>query len=252
MTLPNTGPISFSQVNVEIQRTSTSLLSLNDPDVRTLAGIPTSGSTISMSNLLGKSFGPVATSVAFSSYSSNGTTFTGNLFTTVGKLYVLVIGTTSDTTYFASIGGWTLGYRIGTLSFFYRIATTTSISVTATKTGTGSYAEPMIYEITGFSSAVPVATSSINSSSTTSLARAITAPQDGTLILAALWQSAWKVPNITSSTGVVNQDSVGFRIAGLDDGVWGYAIERVPAGSSTTTYSWSGAVSARIAVYAIR
>lgn len=54
-TLPGTGPISMSQVNVELGKGSTSRISLGDSAVRNLAGRP-SGS-ISMGHLRGKSQG---------------------------------------------------------------------------------------------------------------------------------------------------------------------------------------------------
>ena len=52
MTLP-TGQISMSQVNTELSKSSTALISLNDSDVRALAGVPSGA--ISMANLQGKS-----------------------------------------------------------------------------------------------------------------------------------------------------------------------------------------------------
>lgn len=52
MTLP-TGQISMSQVNTELGIASTTLISLNQANVRTLAGVPSG--QISMSNLQGKS-----------------------------------------------------------------------------------------------------------------------------------------------------------------------------------------------------
>lgn len=54
MTLPSTGPISMSQVNVELGLSPTALISLNDTAVRSLAGVPSG--TISMQDLLGKSY----------------------------------------------------------------------------------------------------------------------------------------------------------------------------------------------------
>lgn len=54
MTTP-TGTISLSDVNVELSKSSTAAISLNDTDVRTLAGVTGSGTTISMDNLRGKS-----------------------------------------------------------------------------------------------------------------------------------------------------------------------------------------------------
>lgn len=54
MTLPLTGSISMSQVNVELRRPATQTLSMNDAAVRKLAGKPTG--TISMSELRGKTY----------------------------------------------------------------------------------------------------------------------------------------------------------------------------------------------------
>lgn len=52
MTLPSSGAISLSQVNTELGKAANALISLNDADVRTLAGIPSGA--IYMSNLRGK------------------------------------------------------------------------------------------------------------------------------------------------------------------------------------------------------
>ena len=47
--------IGFDQVNTELALTPTAQISMNDAAVRTLAGVPTPGTQISMSNLQGKS-----------------------------------------------------------------------------------------------------------------------------------------------------------------------------------------------------
>lgn len=53
MTLPASGQISMNEVNVELDRSGTTQIALNDADVRALAGVPSG--QISMSNLWGKS-----------------------------------------------------------------------------------------------------------------------------------------------------------------------------------------------------
>ena len=52
MALPSTGSISMSQVNVELKKGETSVITLNDTDVRKLAGKPSG--VISMNDLRGK------------------------------------------------------------------------------------------------------------------------------------------------------------------------------------------------------
>lgn len=68
MTLPSTGPISLANVNVELGLSSTTNISLNQTNVRTLAGI--SSGTISLNSLRGKSNAPTITISPSSLYTS--------------------------------------------------------------------------------------------------------------------------------------------------------------------------------------
>lgn len=68
MPLQNSGPISLSDVNVELQRASNTTISLNDSNVRTLFGV--GSGAISMSNGYGKA-NRVSLTYTFSSNSAN-------------------------------------------------------------------------------------------------------------------------------------------------------------------------------------
>lgn len=68
MTTP-TGTISLSNVNTELGKAATALITMNDANVRTLAVKTTPGSTISMNDLRGKSSG--APTHAFTFYDAN-------------------------------------------------------------------------------------------------------------------------------------------------------------------------------------
>jgi len=85
MTLPASGPISMANVNTELQRSSTTTVSLNDTIVRTLFGVPSG--QISMSNGYGKAY----TIPGNSGILTSGSSFT--LPTTSGlTISVLIIG----------------------------------------------------------------------------------------------------------------------------------------------------------------
>jgi hypothetical protein len=55
MTLPVSGAISFNAINVELGVAGTTTANINQATYRTLAGVPGSGTTISLSNFYGKS-----------------------------------------------------------------------------------------------------------------------------------------------------------------------------------------------------
>ncbi len=91
MALPSSGTITLAQVNVELQKSSTAQISLNDADVRALAGVPSGA--ISMSNLYGKSRFIIASGGTETTYSSGGATYKVHTFTSGGTLTVSNAGT---------------------------------------------------------------------------------------------------------------------------------------------------------------
>ena len=97
MTLPASGPISMSQVNTELGLAATTTISLNQANVRALAGVPSGA--ISMSNLYGKSNITLAFNsganfyLYYSAYTGYGGVPTVELgFTTDGGIYYTIYG----------------------------------------------------------------------------------------------------------------------------------------------------------------
>lgn len=71
MTMPASGPISLGQANTELGRSATATLSMNDSQLRTLAGAGGSGTPWSMNALYGKSAGfPTVSLATVPSYSA--------------------------------------------------------------------------------------------------------------------------------------------------------------------------------------
>ena len=138
MTLSTTGPISLANVNVELGLSSTATISLNQANVRTLAGI--ASGTISLSDLRGKSNAPT-------------------ISISPGSLYTIISGggsaTSSSATATASggAGGYTYAWtRVSGDS--YTINSSTSASTTFTTTLSNGQFKSGIYRCTVTSGSV--------------------------------------------------------------------------------------------------
>lgn len=69
MALPSSGPLSLSQVNTELGKSATNSISLNDTNVRTLAG--KASGAIAFADLRGKSAAPITFTPGPGSYSAD-------------------------------------------------------------------------------------------------------------------------------------------------------------------------------------
>ena len=106
MTLPVfPNPISLNQVNGELSLAGTTLISLNQANVRTLAGVPTPLSTISMNNLHGKS-NRVTLTVNYTSSTANASVAISSLSGYVAGKSDLVINVSAGVYLYGSNNGF--------------------------------------------------------------------------------------------------------------------------------------------------
>lgn len=97
MTLPASGSISASQVNVELGRASTATLSFNDAAVRNLAGAGANPNPVSMSQLRGKSAYTPVSGTKYDAYTRIQNTSGGGIAQT--QPYVVAANGTGSYTY---------------------------------------------------------------------------------------------------------------------------------------------------------
>ena len=139
MPLVTTGEISIGgtatnrSINVELGRAAGATSNLNETALRTLAGIPTSGSTISLANFYDKSsrtFSLASLLELFGLASPGDTAFAEYRFLTNGTLTYGDNGTFSG-----SMGNWTTPTTTGIGSSYWIRFTQTASSGTSTETG---------------------------------------------------------------------------------------------------------------------
>ena len=123
MTLPvSPNSLSFSQVNVELNKSATALISMNDTDVRTLAGV--ASGAISINNLYGKSnsFGTITEIFSISASPQNYTT--GISMNYDGTRVAIGLNTSAVAIYFRTGSTWALGQTIsnGVSQFGYCVS----------------------------------------------------------------------------------------------------------------------------------
>lgn len=165
MVLPSSGSITMSQVNTELGRSETALLSLNDADVRSLALKPSG--VISLNDLRGKGS---AVSVAYVS----GTGSTGNSSTyafsgvnigsaVTGRLVVATVSTNYP--YYpvsCTLNGVTMTKaNTGNTSsavFYSVLSTGASADFVVTMNTTAGQCNLRIYNVTNYTSTTPLGT----------------------------------------------------------------------------------------------
>lgn len=146
MTLPSSGVITMADINVELGKSATALITLNDADVRALAGIPSG--QIALNNFYGKSrftpaFSPAGTITAYdrgsSGQGSRSAEITINSNGTISK----VGGTQSGATSWGSptVSGIGSGYevRLNVTYLYYTGVPPSFAGVAITSTGFTSF-----------------------------------------------------------------------------------------------------------------
>lgn len=144
MTLPSSGAISLSAVNVELGRASTAAISLGETAVRNLAGI--ASGAISLSNLYGKSLVTGTTiTVTEGQYDTGGKVpFVYAGYSASGSSCAYVLGSASPTIYklVAIKGIWSVNSGSTSLDFAGNQTGNSSFLTSVTINGTSLGAVP--------------------------------------------------------------------------------------------------------------
>lgn len=130
MTLPASGnPISLSQVNSELIRSGTAILSMDDSEMRKMLQVGASGSVISMSN--GYSKYRIG---LFDTYNCNFTNYG-----TYGLFRVRVLGCAANAQIFIQLYSTTSGQPLGTSQYYMTCDANGTGDYTTTISGSDAY-----------------------------------------------------------------------------------------------------------------
>lgn len=127
------GSVANRSINLELSRAAGATSNLNETALRTLAGIPTNGSTISLASFYGKSsrsFSLSQLTEIFGEANSGGTAYAEYTFSTDGT----IVGGSSQAGSF-SVGNWTTPTTAGIGSSYWIRVTQTSSSGPSTEYG---------------------------------------------------------------------------------------------------------------------
>lgn len=219
MTLPASGTISMSQINVELGRAATAALSLNDAAARALAGVPSG--PIKMSDFYGKSNIVVVQRQTTSTTVRASATVVSWAAAVAGNLLVIEFACEQNAVGPTTPAGWTawpsgnvgLTGSGGQFNIFYKIATAGETSVTISH-GNNRVCT-LMREINGGTNAIAFATPVTVASSAAPDPPSIT-PAAGKLVIAGCWS---QLPAVTGySAGYTNGLSAQSGGSGLQCG----------------------------------
>ncbi len=213
MTLPSSGAISLNQIHIEAGGSSGTSASLNDADIRGLIGL-SSGATNAFNAYYGvAASAPTATYIGHLQTTGNGFPDGWLNFSTGNKIIVIALSLAGPNNTYVSVGGTNLtqGPHLdgpstnsnvwqnqGTVAIYYL---ETTLSGTRNVQGNGGSGRSRLYawEITGYNSATPYSTGTVqnNSASSYEATLSLSTQYNGVTIGAGLTEDTSPADSVT-------------------------------------------------------